>query len=132
MRKLALPDRDRTKPVLDDRDIYIIKNQGIADVKKQAEDIITNKLKYQPENDGKQTPTAGNPIYKAMHACNVHSRKSLSRTYRMPAGRELTSKQIETITNLVTRWIAREYNFYKEEERAKQGKLDTFVDKKEE
>lgn len=127
MRKLSLPDRDKRKPVLDDRDIAIIKETGIKTVKQQAKEIVEDKLKHQPENDGTQTPTRGNPVYKAMHACSVHSRKSLSRKYRIPAGRELTEVQVDSIVNLLTRWIAREYNFYKEEEKIVQGNLNSYT-----
>ena len=130
MRKLPLPDRDKRKPVLDDRDIATIKEIGINKIKEQARDIVEEKLREQPENDGAQTPTRGNPVYKSMHACSVHSRKSLSRRYRIPAGRRLTDKQVDSIVNLLARWIAREYNFYREEERAVQGNLNSYTKNK--
>jgi hypothetical protein len=51
-----------------------------------------------------------------MHACRVSSRKELSRAHRIPAGRPLKDREMESVVNLLTRWIVREYNFYLEEE----------------
>lgn len=130
MRKLKLPGRDKTKPRLNDHDVKLIKEMGISELKVQARDIVEQKLEEQPKNDGKQTPTAGNPIYKAMHACNCASRKEMSRGHRIPAGRTLTERQIDSIVNLLTRWMVREYNFYKEEN-SRQKNLEEFVKKEE-
>lgn len=130
MRKLSLPDRDKTKPVLTEKDIEIIKEEGIGSIKEWAREVIERKLREQPDNDGSQVPTAGNPIYKAMHACNCHSRKALSRTHRMPAGRRLTDRQVDSIVNLLTRWIAREYNFYQREEEHHQESLRAYKENK--
>lgn len=126
MRKLPLPDRDKSKPVLEEEDITIVNKQGVKQIKSHAREIVNEKLKHQPENDGKQTPKAGHPVYKAMHACNCHSRKALSRTHRMPAGRTLTDSQIDAVVNLLTRWVVREYNFYKEEKTERQKRLEEY------
>ncbi len=116
MRRLELPGRGEDMPRLEDRDIALIRKEGIPAIKEMIESIVRNKLEVQPENDGFQTPRAGNPIYKAMHACRSSSRKELSRAHRIPAGRKLSEKEMESVVNLLTRWVVREYNFYLEEE----------------
>ena len=126
MRKLQLPGRDVTQPRLEDFDIELIREEGIGGIKDQAREIVESKLRQQPEKDGQQTPVRGNPVYKAMHACRVASRKELSRAHRVPAGKELTDKQIDAIVNLLTRWIVREYNFFLEEKEARQRNLGDF------
>lgn len=126
MRKLKLPGRDGSSPRLSEHDVALISELGVRELKKQARQKVKEKLEEQPENDGKQTPTAGSPIYKAMHACNAASRKQLSKAHRVPAGRELTERQIDSIVNLLTRWMVREYNFYKEET-SKQKNLGEFA-----
>ncbi|MFO7794334.1 MAG: DUF4186 family protein [Candidatus Nanohaloarchaea archaeon] len=117
MRRLELPGRGEDMPRLEDRDIALIKELGVPGIKEQVRDIVEQKLRKQPKNDGVQTPNAGNPVYKAMHACRCSYRKELSRAHRIPAGRPLTDKEVDSIVNLITRWIVREYNFYKEEEK---------------
>ncbi|WP_414837309.1 DUF4186 family protein [Candidatus Nanosalina sp. VS9-1] len=116
MRKLKLPGRTKEMPRLNDTDYRLVQEQGIQEIKDQARKIVRNKLEEQPDNDGVQTPKAGNPIYKAMHACRCSSRRELSRAHRIPAGRKLSESEIEAVVNLLTRWIAREYNFFTEEE----------------
>lgn len=126
MRKLKLPGRDKTRPRLSERDILLIERVGIPEMKEQAREIVKNKLQIQPDNDGRQTPRAGHPVYKAMHACNVESRQSLSMAHKIPAGKDLEETYIDSITNLVMRWIVREHNFYMKERRERQQNLDEF------
>jgi hypothetical protein len=116
MRRLELPGRGEDMPRLEDRDIALVRNEGIPGIKEMIREVVEAKLRSQPENDGKQTPNAGNPVYKAMHACRCSSRKELSRAHRIPAGRPLKEREIDSVVNLLTRWIVREYNFYLEEE----------------
>lgn len=122
MRKLQLPGRTPQGPRLDETDFKLIKENGVPKIKEQARQITEQKLREQLENDGNQTPKAGNPVYKAMHACKCSSRKQLSKAHRIPAGRDLSDNEIESIVNLVTRWIVREYNFYIEEEKRQHQK----------
>ena len=126
MRKLKLPGRDAQMPRLNEADIHLFEELGIEGLKQQARQIVEAKLKQQPENDGYQTPSAGNPIYKAMHACRAASRKDLSRAHRIPAGKELDEQQIDVVVNLLIRWIVREYNFYQEERKNQQRNLGEF------
>lgn len=124
MRKLKLPGRDKTRPRLDEQDVKLIRKQGIDQVKESARRIVEEKLKH-AEADPK-IPTAGNPVYKAMHACNCTSREQILMSHRIRPEKELTETQVESITDLLTRWIVREYNFYQEEEKEKQIKLGDF------
>jgi hypothetical protein len=124
MRKLKLPGRDKTRPRLDENDIRLIKEQGIDQVKENARRIVEEKLKASEANP--KIPTAGNPVYKAMHACNCTSRDQLFMSHRVRPEKELTDSQIESVVNLLIRWVVREHNFYREEEKEKQIKLGDF------
>ncbi|MFB6145643.1 MAG: DUF4186 family protein [Candidatus Nanohaloarchaea archaeon] len=126
MRKLKLPDRGKDRPRLGEKDIQMIRDLGVSTMKDQARQIVEMKLKEQPENDGFQTPSAGNPVYRAMHACHVDSRKNLSQTHRIPAGRDLKEDEIDAVVNLIVRWIVREYNFFIEEKEEQQRSLSEF------
>ncbi len=126
MRKLKLPGRDSTRPRLDEKDINLVEELGLAKLKEQSNDIVESKLREQPENDGNQTPRAGNPVYKAMHACNAESRVSLSKAHRIPAGKPLTDSQVRSVVNLLVRWIVREHNFFLQEKEKRQKNLSEY------
>jgi hypothetical protein len=126
MRKLKLPGRSGGMPRLSENDIELIQEIGVDGIKQQARQIVEAKLMEHPENDGRQTPYAGNPVYKAMHACGAASRRDLARKHRIPAGKELPDSQVDSVVNLLVRWIVREYNFYREESRAEQKKIQDF------
>jgi hypothetical protein len=125
MRKLKLPGRDKTRPRMTEPDVELIQSLGIGEVKEQARRIVIRYLK-KPRSE-KTVPTAGNPVYKAMHACNCSSRKEISRAHKIPANGELSERDIDSIVNLLTRWIAREYNFYKEEREMQQKGIGDFA-----
>ncbi|MFB6292430.1 MAG: DUF4186 family protein [Candidatus Nanohaloarchaea archaeon] len=126
MRKLKLPGRDVTRPRLAEQDVELIQEVGISGIKEQARDIVEEKLRQKPEKDGRKVPAAGNPVYKAMHACNAASRESLSMSHRIPEDKILNENDIDAVVNLLVRWIVREYNFYVQEENQKQKSLSDF------
>ena len=58
--------RSRFKLTAKDRE-YIVE-KGMDTIRRHAEDFVAKKLApAQPENDGKQTPMRGHPVFKAMH-----------------------------------------------------------------
>lgn len=128
MRKLKLPGRSKDMPRLNEADFNLIQEVGIRQIKGQARQIVEEKLKN-PADKEHQTPYAGNPVYKAMHACNASSRKKLSRSHRIPEDKQMSEKDIDSVVNLLTRWIAREYNFYMEETPSEQKGLEEFQKK---
>ncbi|MBC5792677.1 MAG: DUF4186 family protein [Nanohaloarchaea archaeon] len=121
MRKFKLPGRDPSRPRLDEKDIELIKKQGIDKIKEISEVMVEDKLV-----NGKEIPRGGNPVYKAMHACNVSNRGELEGAHRIRKDRELKQSDINSIVNVIMRWIVREYNFYMEEEKEKQKSLQEF------
>ncbi len=124
MRKLKLPGRDVTRPRLNENDVELIREEGIAGLRDHAEMIVSETL-GDPEID-KEVPMAGNPVYKAMHACNAASREQLEMSHRIPADKELNKADIASVVDLLARWIAREYNFFMEEKDRKQRNLADF------
>jgi hypothetical protein len=118
MRKLRLPDRTGEMPKLNHTDIQLINDLGMDKIQDQAKKIVSGKL-TKPKADPK-IPAAGNPVYKGMHACRATSRKELKIAHGIPAEKELSNTNLESVVNLLARWIAREYNFYKEESEMKQ------------
>ena len=86
------------------------KDKTMITIKKHAEDFINQRLKpqYIP-NDGKQTPTKQvHPVFIAQHACACCCRSCLEKWHHIPKGRELTTKEVNYIVNIIIAWIEKE------------------------
>jgi hypothetical protein len=59
----------------------------------------------QPNNDGRQTPMRGHPIFIAQHATATCCRGCLAKWYRIPQGRPLTPEEIDHIVAVHARWL---------------------------
>ena len=91
-----------------DRDY--IKSKGLEVIRSHAADFISDRLAPAViQNDGKQTPMRGHPVFIAQHACACCCRGCLNKWYRVSKDIELTSVQQENIVNLLMAWIEREY-----------------------
>ena len=83
--------------------------KGMDVIKSHAADFVRQKLApAKPQNDGKQTPMHGHPVFKAMHACACCCRKCLNKWYNVAIGVELTENQQEKIVNLLLAWIEKQ------------------------
>ena len=85
--------------------------KGMDTIKEHAYDFINKRLKPAfIENDGKQTPMKGHPIFIAQHACACCCRGCLEKWHHINKGSELTEKEVDYIVNLLMIWIEKEYN----------------------
>lgn len=99
----------RAKFHLSDKDKKYIGEKGIDEIRKHAADFVSKRLSPAfPDNDGKQTPMRGHPVFVAQHACACCCRGCLNKWYRVPVGVELTENQQERIVNLLMAWIEKE------------------------
>lgn len=100
----------RAKFHLSQEDIEYIDKKGLDVIRAHAADFVAARLAPAViENDGKQTPMRGHPVFKAQHACACCCRGCLSKWYRIPKGRPLTESQQRKIVNLLMAWIEKEY-----------------------
>ena len=99
----------RAKFRLDEKDRAYIAAKGEETIRGHAAEFVRKRLApAEIENDGKQTPMRGHPVFKAQHACACCCRGCLEKWYRIPKGRELTEAQQEKIVNLLMAWIKRQ------------------------
>ena len=90
--------------------IKYIDDKGMDTIKKHAIDFINQKLApAYPDNDGKQTPMKGHPVFIAQHATGCCCRGCLEKWHNIPKGRELTANQKNYIYCLLIKWIELEY-----------------------
>ena len=86
-----------------------VREKGAETLKKHALDFVSKRLApAYPENDGRQTPMRGHPVFKAQHACACCCRGCLEKWYRVPQGRPLTQDEQERIVRLLMAWLERQ------------------------
>ena len=94
---------------LSEGDKEYVRTKGFDTVKRHAYDIIEKRLgDAYPENDGRQTPMQGHPVFIAQHACALCCRCCMYKWYKVKKGVPLTSKQIEKCVELIMLWISEE------------------------
>lgn len=89
-----------------------VSEKGIKKIQEHAYDFINKRIRPKEiENDGKQTPMRGHPVFIAQHACACCCRGCLEKWHKIPKGRELTKEEVDYIVRLLMLWIKNEINF---------------------
>lgn len=65
--------------------------------------VVERLANAQPQNDGRQTPMRGHPVFIAQHATATCCRGCLAKWHRIPQGQPLTPEQIDYIIAVLTR-----------------------------
>ena len=95
---------------LKEKEKKYIKDKGIETMKVHANEFILKRLAPKTIiNDGKQTPMKGHPVFIAQHATATCCRECLYKWHKITKDRELTKEEIEYITNVIIKWIKKEY-----------------------
>ncbi len=96
---------------LSNRDRAYIADKGMETVRAHARDVIAGRLSAEnPENDGKQTPMKGHPVFIAQHATACCCRSCLEKWHHIPSGKVLTQAEQSYIADVIMDWIERENN----------------------
>lgn len=96
-----LKDKDRE---------YVIKN-GMNKIIDHAYDIINKRLSLKEiENDGKQTPMRGHPVFVAQHATGTCCRGCLKKWHGIEKNKELSYNEVNYVVEIIIAWIIREMN----------------------
>ena len=99
----------RSSFFLKQKDILYIQTKGIAVIQQHAYDFITARLApAYPQNDGKQTPMRGHPVFIGQHATGTCCRGCLEKWHQIPQGKPLTNEEIDYIVKVIMEWIANE------------------------
>lgn len=101
----------RTSFKLKEKEIKFVEEKGYDVLEKHAEDFIRKRLAPgKLDNDGKQTPTKGHPVFVAQHATACCCRGCLLKWHHIPKNRDLTEKEIRFVVSLLIYWIKNNYN----------------------
>ncbi len=101
--------RFRAKFALSGKDRDYIAGRGLATIRQHAFEFVRARVApAQPENDGRQTPMRGHPVFIAQHATATCCRGCIQKWHQFPRGRALGEKQLEFIVALIMGWIVRQ------------------------
>ncbi|MBQ2592756.1 MAG: DUF4186 domain-containing protein [Candidatus Riflebacteria bacterium] len=96
-------------------DIEYIKTKGWDTIQAHCYDFITKRLAPAViDNDGKQTPTHGHPVFKAQHACACCCRGCLSKWHKIKKGISISNDKVNEIVELLMTWMHKEFDSFKE------------------
>lgn len=90
--------------------IGYIDEKGMQKIIDHTYDFVNERLSSLKENDGKQTPMKGHPVFIAMHACACCCRECLEKWHHIPKDKVLSDNEINYIVSIIVEWIRREYN----------------------
>lgn len=91
------------------KDIEYVREKGLDKIKEHAYDFISKRLApAYPNNDGKQTPMKGHPVFIGQHATGTCCRTCLYKWHHIPKGRALTKQEQEYVVNLIMTWIKKQ------------------------
>ena len=86
-----------------------IAEKGMDVIESHACDFVEKRLApARIENDGKQTPMKGHPVFIAQHATACCCRGCLYKWYRVERNVALTPVQQQKIVKLIMAWIEKE------------------------
>ena len=94
---------------LSNKDRNYIKEKGINKIQEHAYDFVNKRLNFEYiENDGKQTPMRGHPVFISQHATATCCRGCLYKWHHISKNRKLTSHEIDFIVCLIMEWIKKD------------------------
>jgi predicted Fe-S protein YdhL (DUF1289 family) len=83
-----------------------LRDRGMQTVIAQAHELIAKRLAPPlPDNDGKQTPMRGHPVFIAQHATATCCRSCLAKWHDIPAGAALDDAQRRHVVAAIERWV---------------------------
>ncbi len=96
----------RSRFHLTDGDRAYIAEKGLGTIRRHAEEIVAKRLSAEnPDNDGKQTPMRGHPVFTAQHAAACCCRSCLEKWHHIPAGKPLSRDEQAYIADVLMDWI---------------------------
>ena len=101
--------RFRSSFSLNANDRAYIADKGMDTIRRHAHDFVEKRLApSEPQNDGKQTPMRGHPVFVAQHATATCCRGCLEKWHNIPKGRELTAQEQDYVVDVILQWIDRQ------------------------
>jgi hypothetical protein len=98
------PFRSRFR--LGEKERAYLADRGLPTVLGHAADFVAKRLSpAEPQNDGRQTPMRGHPVFIAQHATGTCCRSCLKKWHGIEGGRTLSQAEQEQIVAAIGRWL---------------------------
>ena len=102
------PFRSRFR--LTEKERQSIREKGMDTIRTHAEAFVARRLAPAViENDGRQTPMRGHPVFIAQHATGTCCRGCLNKWHGIPKDRALTVPEQQYAVSVIMEWIRRQY-----------------------
>ena len=103
---------------LAERERAYLRARGLDTVLAHARRFVLERLApAAPENDGKQTPMRGHPVFVAQHATGTCCRGCLRKWHGIAGGRALSAAEVDHVVGAIGRWIRERHQVGEEEPR---------------
>ncbi len=106
LKKRIAKSKFRSRFKLKGKDLEYCLSRTRKVIQRHTQDFIIARLSpKKPENDGKQTPMQGHPVFPAQHATATCCRGCLEKWHGITRGKEMSGKEIEYAVAAVMAWI---------------------------
>ncbi|SCC20039.1 DUF4186 domain-containing protein [Kosakonia oryziphila] len=86
-------------------------DKGAEVIARHAAEFVAQRLSpAKPQNDGKQTPMRGHPVFIAQHATATCCRGCLEKWHHIACGQPLTEMQQKYIVDVIYQWLIIQMN----------------------
>lgn len=101
----------RSRFHLQGKDLRYLQDKGLPAILDHARGFIAKRLApARIENDGKQTPYRGHPVFVGQHATACCCRECLHKWHGIESGRELTTEEQDYLIQVLAHWLHLEAN----------------------
>lgn len=83
-----------------------LRAKGLSVILEHGRELVARRLAPAfPENDGKQTPFRGHPVFVAQHATGTCCRRCLYKWHGIPDGHALSMNEQTHVLAVLERWL---------------------------
>lgn len=98
----------RRRFALGEKEEDYLRRKSLPVILEHARDFIQGRLApAAPNNDGRQTPMRGHPVFIAQHATATCCRRCLAKWHFIEQGQGLTQEEIDYVVQVIERWLKR-------------------------
>ena len=106
MKERFAASRFRSRFRLTQAEKAYLAEKGWDVIRAQTERIIRERLApATPENDGRQTPMRGHPVFKAQHATATCCRGCVAKWHGIQPGHEFTESELAYVEEMILGWL---------------------------